>query len=361
MFASKKVAGTVENTWYTSGRKVNVALKESLSKMHTNITAAIGNTPLVQVPFIKTGKLFAKLEYLNPGGSVKDRSALYMIEHAEQNGLLKKGGTIIDASSGNHGIALAMIGAMKGYRVIITVSEKISTEKLAAIQAYGAQVVMCPATEFIDDLNSYHNQAKLLHKQMPDSFMPDQYYNTVNRDGHYHLLAPELWEQTDGRITHFFAAAGTGGTISGVGRFLKEHNKQIKIIALDSANSYRSTNGHPKPYKIEGMGIDFDTEVLDETVIDDIIPVTDTDSLKMIRNLANNFGLLAGPSSGSVAHVAQEYARTHFKDGDIGVMIFGDSGRAYLSKGFYASTKKPIEYTQMHRLWEQGRSNSLRT
>ena len=294
---------------------------------------AIGNTPLVLLPFSKFA-LNAKLEYLNPGGSVKDRSAKFMIEHAEKNRLLKPGGTIIDASSGNQGIATAMIGALKGYRVIITVSEKISKEKLETIQSYGAEVIMCPATEFIEDPRSYHSTALYIQKKHPEYFMPNQYFNPVNALAHYTLLGPEIWQQTHGRITHFFAGAGTGGTISGVGRYLKEKNSAIKIIAIDSTNSFRSTKGNPKPYIVEGMGIDFVSSVLDYSVIDEIISVSDDQALDMLRQLAGK-GFLVGPSSGAVAWAANQYAQNHFNDKSCGVMIFGDSGRAYLSKQFY--------------------------
>ncbi len=243
--------------------------------MHQDLLKAIGNTPLVKVNFTGPAQVYAKLEYLNPGGSVKDRSALFMIEQAEKDGILKPGGTLIDASSGNHGVAVAIIGAIKGYKVIITVSEKISQEKLQTIKAYGAQVVMCPSTDFISDPRSYHSQAVAIKEKTPNSFMPNQYFNTTNTLAHYTLLGPEIWEQTNGKITHFFAAAGTTGTVSGAGKFLKEKNPKIKVIALDAATSFRSTNGHPKPYKVEGMGIDFDTPVLYKEAIDEFMPITD--------------------------------------------------------------------------------------
>lgn len=302
--------------------------------MYENLLSAIGNTPLVKIPFKTLASCYAKLEYLNPGGSMKDRSAFFMIEQAEKRGILQPGGIIIDASSGNHGIAVALIGAIKGYRVIITVSEKISAEKLQTIQAYGAEVVMCPSTSFIDDPQSYHSQAVALHKSIPNSFMPNQYYNVDNAEGHYELLGPEIWQQTNGKITHFFAGAGTGGTVSGVGRYLKEKNPAIKVIAVDAATSLRATNGNPKPYKVEGIGIDFVSPVLDETVLDEIIPVTDEAALTMLQTMAKQHGFLVGPSSGAVAAVAHDYV------GDLGpndlcVMIFGDSGRAYLTKNFY--------------------------
>ncbi len=303
--------------------------------LYNSLLDAIGNTPLVKIKFKGPGSVYAKLEYLNPGGSVKDRSALYMIEQAEKTGLLKPGGTIIDASSGNHGIAVAMIGAIKGYKVVITVSEKISEEKLKAIKAYGAHVIMCPSTRFIEDPQNYHQQALALLAKTPNSFMPNQYFNPVNADAHYHLLGKEIFKQTQGKITHFFAAAGTCGTITGVGRYLKEQNPRIKVFAIDSDKSFRSTNGNPQPYKIEGMGIDWNNSpILDESVIDEFIPVSDDNGLGMLKTLAANYGVLAGPSSGAVAYAAQEYA-PKMQEGDIGVMIMGDSGRAYLTKNFY--------------------------
>jgi len=302
--------------------------------MYPNLLDAIGNTPLVKLNLNTPATLYAKLEYLNPGGSMKDRSAQFIIEHAEQTGLLKPGVTLIDASSGNQGVATAMIGAIKGYKVIITVSEKISQEKLQTIQAYGAQVVMCPATSTIDDPRSYHTVAKEIHKKTPNSFMLDQYFNILNAEGHYRSLGPEIWKQTNGTVTHFFAAAGTGGTISGAGKYLKEKNQNIQVIALDSNTSFHATNGNPKPYKVEGMGIDFDSPVMNYNVIDTIIPVSDDDALNMLKLLAKKHGLLVGPSSGAVAHGAYTYAQTCSKD-DIIVMIFGDSGRAYLTKNFY--------------------------
>jgi len=302
--------------------------------MHESMLKAVGNTPLVKINFPTPAPLYAKLEYLNPSGSMKDRSALYMIEKAEQDGILKPGGTIIDASSGNHGIAVAMIGRLKNYKVIITVSEKISKEKLQTIQAYGADVVMCPATKFIEDPQSYHSQAAALAEKTPNSFMPNQYFNVSNAEGHYKSLGPELWRQTNGKITHFFAGAGTGGTISGAGKYLKEQNPDVKIIAIDAANSLYATKGNPKPYKVEGIGIDFESDVLDHSVVDEIIPVSDEHALPMLKTLAAKYGVLAGPSSGAVAYVAQQYCKK-LKAKDCAVMIFGDSGRAYLTKNFY--------------------------
>ena len=302
--------------------------------MFDNVTKSIGNTPLVKLKLDAPAQIYAKLEYLNPSGSIKDRSALYMIEQAEKNNVLQPGGTIIDASSGNHGIAVAMIGALKGYKVIITISEKISTEKLEAIKAYGAEVVMCPATKFIDDPQNYHAVATKLHKETPNSFMPNQYFNVTNAEGHYRSLGPEIWKQTNGKITHFFAGAGTGGTVSGAGKYLKEKNPDIKVIAIDSNNSFYATNGNPKPYKVEGIGIDFASPVLNRDIIDEIIPVSDDNALSMAKEMANNHGVLGGPSSGAVAYIAYTYCK-NLKETDLAVAIFGDSGRAYLTKNYY--------------------------
>jgi cystathionine beta-synthase len=302
--------------------------------MYNNVISAIGNTPLVRINFDTPAPVYAKLEYLNPSGSVKDRSASFMIEYAEKNGLLKPGGTIIDASSGNQGIASAMIGAAKGYKVIICVFEKISKEKLDTIKAYGAEVVVCPPTEYIEDPRSYHSVARRIHAETPNSFMPDQYFNPINALAHYTLLGPEIWKQTNGKITHFFACAGTGGTVSGAGKYLKEQNPNIKVIAFDSTNSFRATKGNPKPYKLEGIGIDFVSPVLNYDVIDEIIEVSDDQAIEMLKILAKKHGMLVGSTSGAAAYATYEYAKKLEED-DLAVMIFGDSGRAYLSKNFY--------------------------
>jgi cystathionine beta-synthase len=304
-----------------------------MRKLSHNLLDAIGNTPLVQVPFKTKAQIFAKLEYLNPGGSIKDRSALFMIEEAERKGLLKRGGTIIESSSGNQGVACAMIGAIKGYKVIITASPAMSEEKVKTIKAYGAKVIACPAVP-IHNSKSRHSIAKKLLKNTPNSFMPDQYFNISNPKAHYSSLGPEIWRQTNGKITHFFAAGGTGGTISGAGKFLKEKNQKIKIFAVDVDTSFHSTEGNPKPYKMEGIGIDFDTPCLDESVIDKFIPVSDKNGLGMLPIMARKYGLLVGTGSGAVSYVVQNYLKKLKRD-DMVIMLFGDSGRAYLSKNYY--------------------------
>jgi cystathionine beta-synthase len=314
--------------------------------MYKNLLDAIGNTPLVGVNFGTPPRIFAKLEYLNPGGSLKDRLALFMIEEAEQKGILKPGGILIEASSGNQGIATAMIGALKGYKVIITVFEKASQEKIQTLKAYGAEVIKCPATQFIDDPLSYYSQAIALHKQLPNSFMLNQYYSMSNPVAHYSSLGPEIWRQTQGAITHFFAAAGSGGTVSGVGKYLKEQNPEIKVIAIDSTHSFRATKGNPKPYQLEGVGIDFISPVLNYSVIDEFLCVTDQEALGMLKPMAAHHGLLIGLSSGAVAYAVSQYSKTMNKDA-LAVLIFGDSGRSYLTKGFYAEQSPEVQISPM--------------
>lgn len=297
-----------------------------------NVLKKIGNTPLVRldVPVVPT--MLAKLEYMNPGGSLKDRSALFMIEDAEKRGILKPGGTVIEASSGNQGIALAMIGAVKGYNVIITVPDRTSNEKIATLRAYGAKVFVCPDTDDLSNSQGYHAKAEELHEANPGAFMPNQYYNPLNTMAHYKTTGPEVWKQTDGKITHFFAGAGSCGTISGVGKYLKEQNPNVKIIGIDAASSaYSSEN--PKSYETEGIGIDDPNGIVDFSVIDEILPVEDRDSFAMTRKMAREYGFLAGLSSGAVLHAALIYAQK-MKESDIAVLMFGDSGRAYLSKVF---------------------------
>lgn len=303
---------------------------------YKNIIQAIGNTPLIQINFGTPPTILAKLEHLNPGGSIKDRSALFMIEEAERNGWLKPGGTIIEASSGNQGIAAAMIGAAKGYRVIITTNEKFAKDKVNVIKAYGAELVMCKATEFVEDPESYHSIAVKLQRETPNSFMLNQYYNLSNPQAHYASLGPEIWEQTEHTITHFIGATGTCGTVIGAGRYLKEQNNTIKIIGVDAKNSHRSTGGHPKPYKLEGIGIDFDGPILQtyESIIDEFLTVDDEDGFAMLKTLAHQHALLVGPSTGAVAHAVYEYSKTCDQH-DVIVMICADSGRAYVNKEYY--------------------------
>jgi cysteine synthase len=302
--------------------------------IYKKLTEVIGNTPLVEIDIDIPAKVYAKLEYLNPGGSIKDRSAFYMINMAEKKGLLKKGGTIIEASSGNQGIATAMIGNILGYKVIITVSEKVSLEKRQTLEAYGAKIIVCKGTSNFKDEEHYHSVATKISKKTPNSFMMNQYFNEDNYLAHYNGLGKEIYNEIGNKITHLFCAAGSGGTIKGIGKYLKEKNKNIKIIAIDSENSYIATNKNPKPYNLDGMGMDYDTPFLDYTIIDETILIKDIEAHNMLKTLARKHGFLVGPASGAVAASIIKYSEKLSKD-DVITCIFTDSGRAYLSKPFY--------------------------
>jgi cystathionine beta-synthase len=302
-------------------------------KKYKTILECIGNTPIARLELDVKPTVLAKLEFLNPGGSLKDRSALFMVEAAEHDGRLKPGGTIVEASSGNQGIALAMIGKIKGYRVIITVPDRVAMEKIAVLRALGAEVYVCPNTDDLHDPRGYHPIAEHFAHTIPGAFMPNQYYNPENPRAHYTTTGPEIWKQTHGTITHFICGAGSCGTISGVSRYLKEQNSQIKTIGVDAATSVYSSPKNPKAYQVEGLGIDVVTDTFDKQYIDEIIPVTDEQAFDMTRRLANEFGLLVGISSGAVMAITLEYAKK-LKETDVVVVILGDSGRSYLSKVF---------------------------
>ena len=301
---------------------------------YESLLHVIGNTPLVRVHFDTPARVYAKLEYLNPAGSVKDRSALFMVEEAERDGRLRPGGTIIEASSGNQGIATALIGCLKGYKVIITVSEKISKEKQETLKAYGAELVVCKATSELDDPEGYYQTAVNIQKKTPNSFMLAQYFNKENARAHYYGLGPEIWNQTHGELTHFIGAVGSGGTVCGIGTYLKERNEKIQVVGVDAANSYRATQGHPKPYKLEGLGVDYDSPHIAAAPIDEYINVTDDDAIAMLKTMARHHGMLVGPSSGAVAWAAHEYTKK-LTAKDLVVIVLGDSGRAYLTKNFF--------------------------
>ena len=303
-----------------------------MNKKYGSLLDAIGNTPLVRLELNTPATVLAKLEYFNPGGSIKDRAALFMVQEAERTGKLKPGGTIVEASSGNQGIALATIGRAKGYRVIITVPGRTSDEKIGTLKALGADVRQCPNVAHHDDPQNYHALAKRLAQEIPGAFMPDQYFNVLNPEAHYRSTGPEIWQQTDGQVTHVIVAAGSCGTISGVGKFLKEKNPDINIIGVDAANSAYSSK-EAKPYMAEGLGIDVISDTLNKEVIDHIVPITDEDAFSATRRLALEHGILAGISSGALFHIVQQYAPT-FKETDVVVLIFADSGRAYLNKVF---------------------------
>ena len=296
----------------------------------------IGDTPLVRLRRVTEGiecPVYAKVEYLNPGGSVKDRIATRMIDTAEENGLLEPGGVIVEPTSGNTGVGLAMVAQQRGYRCIFVCPDKVSQDKQNVLRAYGAEVVECPTAVEPDDPRSYYSVSDRLAREVPGAWKPDQYSNPDNPRSHYEQTGPELWKQTDGRLTHFVAGVGTGGTITGTGRYLKEvSDGRVRIIGADPEGSVYS-GGTGRPYLVEGVGEDFWPTSYDPDVPDEIIAVSDADSFAMTRRLAREEGLLVGGSCGMAVVAALEVARRATAD-DFVVVLLPDSGRGYLSKVF---------------------------
>ena len=296
----------------------------------------VGNTPLVKLNSVTegvSGLLLAKVEYFNPGGSVKDRIALRMIEAAEASGALKPGGTIVEPTSGNTGVGLAMVAQRKGYKCVFVCPDKVSEDKRNVLKAYGARVVVCPTAVQPEHPDSYYNVSDRLVKEIEGAWKPDQYSNPENPASHYHGTGPEIWKQTEGRITHFVAGVGTGGTISGTGRYLKEvSNGAVKIIGADPEGSVYS-GGHGRPYLVEGVGEDFWPDAYDRDVCDEIIAISDADSFEITRRLAREEALLVGGSCGMAAAAAVAVARREGPDAVI-VVLLPDGGRGYLSKVF---------------------------
>jgi cystathionine beta-synthase len=299
---------------------------------------ATGNTPLVRLRRVTRGvrpQILAKLEILNPGGSVKDRIGLRMIEAAELGGRLKTGGTIVEPTSGNTGHGLAIAAAIKGYRCIFVMPDKMSQEKVALLRAYGAEVVITPTAVPPESPESYYRVADRLTEEIPGAFQPNQYYNPENPDAHYETTGPELWEQTEGRIDVLVAGIGTGGTITGVGRYLKERKPGLMVVGADPEGSLFSGDD-PRPYLVEGIGEDFWPETFDPTVVDRYVRVSDRDSFLVARAITRQEGILVGGSSGTALHAALEVAGELDQDAVI-VVIFPDTGRNYLSK-LYSET-----------------------
>ncbi len=309
---------------------------------YKNILETIGNTPLVQLNSIVKGvsaTVLAKIETTNPGNSIKDRMALKMIEDAERSGVLKPGGTIIEGTSGNTGMGLAIAAVVKGYKCIFTTTDKQSKEKVDALRAFGAEVIVCPTNVEPEDPRSYYSVSSRLEREVPNSWKPNQYDNLSNTQAHYEQTGPEIWEQTEGKITHLVVGVGTGGTISGTAKYLKEKNPEIKIWGIDTYGSvfkkYKETGEFDKneiyPYVTEGIGEDFLPANVDFSLIDRFEKVTDKEAALMTREIARKEGIFAGNSAGSaVAGLLQ--LKNELKASDVVVIIFHDHGTRYLGK-----------------------------
>jgi len=310
-------------------------------KYHDSILTTVGQTPLVRVDKIARGlkaHVFAKVEFFNPGGSVKDRIGRGIIEEAEREGRLKPGGTVVEATSGNTGLGLAIAAAVKGYHCIFTMPDKMSIEKIRLLRAFGAEVIVTPTAVPHESPESYTEVAKRIVRETPNSILANQYYNPKNPEAHYEMTGPEIWEQTGGQIRHFICAIGTGGTISGVGKFLKEKDPSIKVIGIDPKGSvlreYFYTKKYPpvfKTYKVEGIGQDYIPGVLQFQYVDDVIEVTDKESFLMARRLTREEGIFVGGSAGTAMAGAMKYVANFDKD-EVVVVLLPDTGERYLSK-----------------------------
>jgi len=303
-------------------------------QVHDSILDTMGGTPLVRLSRVGRGlapTVLAKVEYLNPGGSVKDRIGLAMVERAEQAGLLGPGGTIVEPTSGNTGAGLAIVAALKGYRCVFTMPDKVSQEKIALLRGYGAEVVVTPTAVAPESPESYYSVADRLAAEIPGAFQPNQYANQANPEAHYQTTGPEIWEQTGGAVDVFVAGVGTGGTITGVGRYLKERRPGTLVVGADPEGSVYSQPDDVHTYLVEGVGEDFWPATFDRSVVDRYVTVSDRDSFQMTRRLAREEGLLVGGSCGLAVHAALEVAREHGPGTTI-VVLLPDSGRGYLSK-----------------------------
>ena len=320
-------------------------MKEEI-KAYNSVLELIGNTPLIKLSKVSadiTGNFYAKVEAFNPGHSTKDRIALYIIEEAEKRGILKPGDTIVETTSGNTGFSLAMVSIIKGYDCILAVSSKSSKDKIDMLRSMGAKVYVCPAHVSADDERSYYNVAKRLHEETKGSVYINQYFNDLNVDAHYKSTGPEIWEQTRGQITHLVACSGTGGTISGTARYLKEKNPNIKILGVDAFGSvlkkYHETkefdNAEIYPYRIEGLGKNLIPTATDFDIIDKFIKVSDEESAHTTRELAKKEGLFVGYTSGAAFQAVKQYAEEgEFDENSNVVIIFPDHGSRYMSKVF---------------------------
>ena len=315
---------------------------------HENVLGTIGQTPLVKINRLAADlpcTVLAKVEFFNPGGSVKDRIGVAMVEAAEERGLLKPGGTIIEGTSGNTGAGLALAGIAKGYRCIFTTTDKQSQEKIDVLRAFGAEVMVCPTNVAPDDPRSYYSVARRLAQEIPNSYYVNQYDNPANAEAHYRTTGPEIWDQTEGRITHYIAGAGTGGTISGTARFLKEQNPAIQVVGVDPMGSvyfkYYFTrefdDAEIYPYLTEGVGEDILAQNMDFDLVDDYVRVTDKASMQMTRRLAQQEGLFVGQSCGMALAGALDWLRAQgeaLTEDDVVVVVLPDSGFRYLRKTY---------------------------
>ena len=312
--------------------------------VYDSLLDLIGNTPLLELTKITKGlkgRFFGKLEAFNAGHSAKDRVAKYVIEDAERKGLLKPGSTIVETSSGNTGYSLAMISALRGYKCIIAISDKSSHDKVEMLQALGAEVHLCPANVAPDDPRSYYEVAKRIHQETPNSIYINQYFNPLNPEAHYQSTGREIWEQTQGEITHVVVCSGTGGTISGIARYLKEQNPKVQVLGVDAYGSaikkYHDTREFDPaeiyPYKIEGMGKNLIPTATDFDVIDEFVKVTDKDAALTARELARTEGLFMGYTSGAAMQAVRQYAEMgRFDENSIVVVLFADHGSRYMNK-----------------------------
>ena len=313
-------------------------------KINNNILELVGQTPIVQLHKITKdlkGSYFAKLESFNPGHSAKDRIAIHIIESAEKKGIIKPGDTIVETTSGNTGFSLAMISMVKGYKCILAVSSKSSQDKIDMLKVMGAEVHVCPANVAADDPRSYYEVAKRIHKETPGSVYINQYFNELNSDAHYHSTGPEIWQQTEGKVTHVVVASGTGGTISGVGKYLKEQNKDIKVLAVDAFGSilkkYHETREIDEneifPYRIEGLGKNLIPTATDFDIIDIYEKVTDKDAALKAREIVTKEGVFPGYTSGAVMQATEQYAnKGFFNEDSFVVLVFPDHGSRYMNK-----------------------------